>query len=108
MMMKLREKAENTFLSGLEKLRLAWWIKIITKNPYCIYYFGPFGSTEHAKAYQDGYLEDLQEEGAQIIALEIKQGQPRHLTIVEDELPDIFESNRSKSVFSNFVTPSSR
>ncbi len=64
-----------------------WWVKIQTENPQCIYYFGPFETAEEAIWLQDGYLEDLRQEQAQIITVEIKQSQPEDLTIC---LPDEF------------------
>ncbi|MGK7896598.1 MAG: DUF1816 domain-containing protein [Xenococcus sp. (in: cyanobacteria)] len=58
-----------------------WWVEIQTDNPRCTYYFGPFETAEQARASQDGYLEDLRQEGARIITVEIKQCQPQELTI---------------------------
>ena len=58
-----------------------WWVKIQTKKPQCIYYFGPFESAESARGSQEGYLEDLRLEGARGITVQIKQCQPEHLTI---------------------------
>ena len=60
-----------------------WWVEIQTNNPQCTYYFGPFETAEEARASQDGYLEDLRQEQAQIITVEIKQCQPKELTIYE-------------------------
>ncbi|ACK64654.1 Domain of unknown function DUF1816 [Rippkaea orientalis PCC 8801] len=61
-------------------LGLPWWVEISTTHPNCLYYFGPFDSAEEALSYQDGYVEDLREEGAQNITLYIKQCQPQVLT----------------------------
>lgn len=61
-----------------------WWVEIATKQPNCLYYFGPFDSQEEAKSNEDGYLQDLQSEGAQEIQAIICQGQPQKLTIFED------------------------
>ena len=58
-----------------------WWVEIQTKNPQCTYYFGPFETAVEARGSQDGYLEDLRQEQAQIITVEIKQCQPKELTI---------------------------
>ena len=58
-----------------------WWVEIQTDNPQCTYYFGPFETAEEARALQDGYLEDLRQEQARIITVEIKQCQPKELTI---------------------------
>lgn len=62
----------------------AWWVKIITKQPACTYYFGPFDNEEEAKASEYGYLQDLQAEGAQEIQVVICQGNPQKLTIFND------------------------
>ena len=63
-----------------------WWLEIHTENPQCIYYFGPFDSAGEARDLQDGYLEDLMAEQAQIVAVEIKQCQPQQLTICQEFL----------------------
>lgn len=86
------KKQQNTFLASLERLGLAWWLKIVTDNPHCTYYFGPFGSGKQAKLYQSGYIEDLKEEGCEIRTIELKQGQPKLLTITENEPADNFKS----------------
>ena len=64
------------------KPELSWWVKIITARPSCIYYFGPFDSQTEAAEAQHGYLEDLIEEKASGISIEIKQDQPKLLTIL--------------------------
>jgi hypothetical protein len=61
-----------------------WWVEIATTQPNCLYYFGPFDSEEEAKANESGYLQDLQDEGAQEIQVIICQGQPQKLTVFED------------------------
>lgn len=61
-------------------LELPWWVEISTNYPLCIYYFGPFDNREEAQISQTGYVEDLQEEGAQGISINIKQCQPQALT----------------------------
>jgi hypothetical protein len=82
---KFLEISEEFFTSYLEMTGKAWWVKIITKKPDCIYYFGPFTSHREAQLSQLGYLEDLEQERPQLIAIEIKQCQPEELTIFEDE-----------------------
>lgn len=84
--MELSERIEDVFTSYLEKLGLAWWLEIVTERPRCTYYFGPFVSAKEADLACDGYLEDLQEEGVQGIAFEIKQCQPLALTIDGEEV----------------------
>lgn len=75
------DSQNKTFLSNLEQLGLAWWIEVITNNPPCIYYFGPFGSSKQAQLCQAGYVEDLDREDAQIVSLNIQQQQPKYLTV---------------------------
>lgn len=59
---------------------LSWWIEIYTDFPRCLYYFGPFDNDDEAHSHQADYLEDLQQEGAENILIEIKQCQPLTLT----------------------------
>lgn len=69
--MYLSATATETLTSVLEKLGLAWWVKIVTEQPKCTYYFGPFSCTKPAELAQLGYIEDLEQEGAQGIAIAI-------------------------------------
>lgn len=41
------------------------WLKVHTKTPQCVYFFGPFNNSHEARDYQDGYIADLIQEGAQ-------------------------------------------
>lgn len=59
---------------------LPWWIEIETREPNCLYYFGPFDELDEARTYESGYLEDLHLEGAQGIRLQLKQCHPSILT----------------------------
>lgn len=61
-----------------------WWLEVTTNNPYCIYYFGPFDSEIEAELAQEGYIEDLKQEGAEGIETDIKLYSPRNLTIYQD------------------------
>jgi hypothetical protein len=63
---------------------LAFWVKISTESPKCIYYFGPFMTLKDAQISQTGYIEDLEVEGAQGIKVNIKRCKPNTLTIAED------------------------
>lgn len=63
---------------------LACWVEIVTQNPRCTYYFGPFLTAKDAEAQKGGYLEDLEIEGAQIAAVFIKRCKPVKLTIDEE------------------------
>lgn len=61
--------------------KLAWWLEIITAIPQTTYYFGPFETAEEAQQSQGGYLEDLQQEDAQEITVQVKWCKPKQLTI---------------------------
>ncbi|MEH2145274.1 DUF1816 domain-containing protein [Nostoc sp.] len=76
----LKEVLINTF----DYLGLAWWVEIVTQNPRCTYYFGPFLSCSDAKLSSTGYIEDLEVEGAQGIAVNVKRCKPNTLTIADD------------------------
>ncbi len=64
-----------------EHFEFAFWVKIITKHPCCIYYFGPFFSPQEAQLFLPGYVEDLEQEGYEEISTQIEQCQPKELTI---------------------------
>ena len=95
--MKFLESTINIFTSILKMLGLAWWVEVSTNNPACIYYFGPFLSEREAKAYQAGYIEDLEQEGAQIVAVDIKQYNPKELTICNRESLETSDSRQSSA-----------
>ncbi len=65
-------------------LEIGWWIKILTDQPLCLYYFGPFDSYYEAHLNQDGYIQDLKEEKAQLEFIEILWCQPLEATIFLD------------------------
>ena len=64
----------------LATVNLDWWLEVYTDNPRCLYYFGPFNSKAEAQYHQSGYVEDLQQEGADHISVQIKQCHPQTLT----------------------------
>lgn len=69
-----------------EQKKLPYWLIITTKVPQCTYYFGPFDSPLEAKALQAGYIEDLMEENAQGIHIELEQAlQPKNLTVCDND-----------------------
>jgi hypothetical protein len=73
------------FLTNLlNMLGWAWWVEVVTENPRCTYYFGPFMSEKDAQASRTGYVEDLEHEGAQGIIVSVKRCKPANLTISED------------------------
>ncbi|HEY9748029.1 MAG TPA: DUF1816 domain-containing protein [Allocoleopsis sp.] len=63
----------------------AWWVEVVTAQPKCTYYFGPFTSAEEAKRAEPGYVEDLEKEGSKGIVAQVKWCQPKELTIAEEE-----------------------
>ncbi len=59
-----------------------WWIEISTDLPHCLYYFGPFQSKTEAAQSEAGYVEDLKQEGAEIIQVTMmKCSSPEQLTV---------------------------
>lgn len=82
--MKLSEILENTFTSYMDTAGLAWWIEIVTDEPKCIYYFGPFVTKQEASMAQAGYIEDLEAEGAKNMTVQIQRCHPVELTIFEE------------------------
>ncbi|WP_017653989.1 DUF1816 domain-containing protein [Fortiea contorta] len=78
------DNLKETLINTVNNLGLAWWVEIVTQNPSCTYYFGPFLNSAEAKIALKGYVEDLELEGAQGIAVNIKRCKPGSLTIAED------------------------
>lgn len=81
----------------LHLLGLAFWVEIVTDNPRCTYYFGPFLSDQEAKTAQGGYIEDLENEGAKVVSLNIKRCKPTNLTIF-DELGEQINRERKRTL----------
>ncbi|MGB3204345.1 MAG: DUF1816 domain-containing protein [Crinalium sp.] len=77
-------KIKEALINICQFFGFAWWIEIVTQHPRCTYYFGPFLSTKEATAAKAGYLEDLQNEGAQGISFNILRCKPENLTIADD------------------------
>ena len=82
-------------------LGFAWWVEIVTQNPKCTYYFGPFISSVDANLASKGYVEDLDNEGAQGITVNVKRCKPYVLTIAED-LGEMID-RKVKPVFSGQI-----
>jgi hypothetical protein len=70
--------------SILNRVGLAWWVEVTTQVPKCTYYFGPFSGAKEAEAELAGYIEDLQNEGAQGIQTSVKRCQPKELTVFDE------------------------
>ena len=68
----------------LNTLGKACWVKIETQKPSCTYYFGPFLSVQEAESAQVGYLEDLNQEGASEITVDIQRCKPTELTVIKE------------------------
>lgn len=80
-----KAKTMKEFLINiLQFLGLAWWVEIVTDNPRCTYYFGPFFSAKEAQDAETGYVEDLEQEGAKGIAVAVKRCKPNRLTIYDE------------------------
>ncbi len=75
---------KESLINVFDKLGLAWWVEIVTQNPRCTYYFGPFLNSADATFASKGYIEDLEVEGAQGIVVNVKRCKPNTLTIAED------------------------
>lgn len=88
---------KENLIKLLEIIGLAFWIEIKTDKPTCIYYFGPFLTANEAQNAQNGYIEDLQNEGTQGISINIKRCKPHTLTIF-DELGEKKLKNSIKSL----------
>ncbi|MDJ0679024.1 MAG: DUF1816 domain-containing protein [Xenococcaceae cyanobacterium MO_167.B52] len=87
-------------IGALNSLGLAYWVKIDTTKPSCIYYFGPFLTVTEAKNAKAGYIEDLTNEGCSGIEVEIKRCKPSELTVFDnDELEGGMDFNPVPAYF---------
>jgi len=59
----------------------AWWIRIKTEDPNYIYYFGPFENRAIAQKKLPGFVEDLNDENAQVSSCTVEWCMPPQLTI---------------------------
>jgi hypothetical protein len=91
---------KESLINFLEPLGLTWWVEIITENPRCTYYFGPFLSSKEAELSKSGYLEDLQQEGAEAVDITIKRCKPPAILTIYDESLDLNGSKPPAPVFS--------
>ncbi|MGD1941459.1 MAG: DUF1816 domain-containing protein [Leptolyngbyaceae cyanobacterium] len=66
------------------KLHAPWWVKVQTKVPQCVYFFGPFTSSQEAHHHKNGYIEDLTQEGGQGIRVAVRRGHPKVLTLAKE------------------------
>ncbi len=84
---KVLVKIDDIWTNTLAFLGQAWWVEVLTTQPRCTYYFGPFRGVESAKLAVSGYVEDLESESAQGIKTQVKRCHPARLTI-EHELDE--------------------
>ena len=92
------DNVKELLINFFQNLGWAWWVEIVTQNPHCTYYFGPFLSSKEANAATIGYVEDLEQEGAMGIIVNVKRCKPDALTIADD-LGERFD-RQAKPVFS--------
>ncbi len=71
----------EVWTSILAFLGQAWWVEVLTTQPKCTYYFGPFADARAANVASQGYVEDLESEYAQGIETYVKRCKPDRLTI---------------------------
>ena len=71
-------------ISLLNFFGLAWWVEVKTSAPRCIYYFGPFLTASEAQAAKAGYVEDIENEGAEGLGVAIYRCKPINLTVADD------------------------
>jgi hypothetical protein len=81
---KQAKTMKEFLISILNFFGLAWWVEIVTDNPRCTYFFGPFLSRKDAVTAKAGYIEDLEQEGAKGIDFSVKRCKPANLTIYDD------------------------
>jgi hypothetical protein len=78
-------KLLGRFLANILGQPKAWWVEIKTSQPSCTYYFGPFDSELEATTAKGGYIEDLEQEGAQNIQTLVQLcSHPDQLTITDE------------------------
>ena len=88
-------------ISLLNFFGLATWIEIVTTDPDCTYYFGPFMTAQDAEAEQKGYIEDLEREDSTLSQVTIKRCKPSELTISSSD-----EASEGKVVVHRFSAQS--
>jgi hypothetical protein len=82
--MDFKMKIAAIWTDILNFLGRAWWIEVLTTQPQCTYYFGPFADGKAANMAIQGYIEDLENESAQGIKTQVKRCKPDRLTIDGD------------------------
>lgn len=85
-MANLFKKLLGLFSSSGEK----WWLEVKTSEPACTYYFGPFDIEQEAQLQQQGYIDDLQQEGSKVFSVKAiaLSTPPQQLTVYEEGMDD--------------------
>jgi hypothetical protein len=91
---------KEIWISILDFFGLAWWVEIVTENPSCTYYFGPFANPKDAQIAQPGYIEDLESEGARGIQALVKRARPGKLTVFDEAAEPQSRRGRISPIFS--------
>lgn len=73
----------------------AWWVRIQTENPEYTYYFGPFESRAIAQTKLSGFVDDLNDEQAQVSNCTVEWCAPSQVTIRGNHQPARLMSNFS-------------
>ncbi|NEQ47412.1 MAG: DUF1816 domain-containing protein [Leptolyngbya sp. SIOISBB] len=85
-MANLFKKLFGLFSGSEEK----WWLEVKTSEPACTYYFGPFDLEQEAQLQQQGYIDDLQQEGSNVLSAKAiaLSTPPQQLTVYEEGMDD--------------------
>ena len=83
---ELLEIVKELFTGFRQGFSTPCWAEITTTKPKCIYYFGPFETSDEATDAYPGYIDDLDSEGAQGIVVVIKRCKPDVLTIFDEQV----------------------
>ena len=65
--------------SGANALGLAWWARVESRTPDCVYWFGPYTRRATLEAELPAFLADLQEESPASLQhqlLRTRRGEP--------------------------------
>ncbi len=84
--MELLSVAKELITTVQQAIGTSWWLEITTTRPHCTYYFGPFHESSEAEAAAPGYVQDLHNEGAEGIQINLKRCRnPGEKTICYDD-----------------------
>jgi Domain of unknown function (DUF1816) len=80
---KITTQISEIWTDVLDVVGQAWWVEVLTTQPRCTYYFGPFADANQATVATVGYIEDLESESAQGIRSQVKRCKPAQLTVCD-------------------------